>query len=464
MNQLTKKEWLRLSIIFLPNLMISLNTYMLQVALPEIQKTLGITFSDAQFILTGYSLGLATFLILSSFFGNRWGQKNILLLGISFFFVLSIIGGITSSETVLILVRIGQGISGALIQPQVMVLMREGFSKDQQPFIFSLYGMVIGLGFTFGLLLGGIIMKLNLFNLGWRNIFFFNLPVCLLILCMSSLIPKREPITKDSVDVKGSSLLVLGSFLLVYQIIYFKNITSVVIILIGLALLFFFRKVEKVRLNKKQTVLVDFSIFQEPNFLRGIASVFCVYMSMFGLFFLMTYYAQLGLGKSVFQTGFIFLPLGIGFTLASIASANWLKKMGNQLLLLGVLGMLGSLIILMFSLKNQPDLFTFFNLFLLFLYGLFLGITTTPLIGIILIDVSTEFSGLASSIINMVMYFSNIMGVALIGGAFKKIAGQTNNYLFGFSYSLTGVLLCLVLTGYYFKITFIEEKKRSSSI
>ncbi|MDT2834104.1 MFS transporter [Vagococcus carniphilus] len=86
MNQLTKKEWLRLSIIFLPNLMISLNTYMLQVALPEIQKTLGITFSDAQFILTGYSLGLATFLILSSFFGNRWGQKSILLLGISFFF------------------------------------------------------------------------------------------------------------------------------------------------------------------------------------------------------------------------------------------------------------------------------------------------------------------------------------------------------------------------------------------
>ena len=118
----------------------------------------------------------------------------------------------------------------------------------------------------------------------------------------------------------------------------------------------------------------------------------------------------------------------------------------------------------MFSLKYQPDLFTFFNLFLLFLYGLFLGITTTPLIGIILIDVSTEFSGLASSIINMIMYFSNIMGVALIGGAFKKIAGQTNNYLSGFSYSLIGVLLCLVLTGYYFKTTFIEEKKRSSSI
>ncbi|MEG0551058.1 MAG: MFS transporter [Vagococcus sp.] len=461
MNKLTKGEWLRLSIIFLPNLMISLNTYMLQVALPEIQHTLGVPFNDAQFILTGYSLGLATCLIISSFLGNRLGQKKVLLGGVLLFLILSIIGGSTTSANLLIMVRIGQGVSGALIQPQVMVLMREGFSKEKQPIIFSVYGMVIGLGFTFGLLLGGLIMEWNFFGLGWRNIFYFNIPICLIILCLNYLIPRKVPMTTSSLDIPGSFLLMLGSFVLVYHIIYFSGVESSVFIVIGLVILLIFWQTEQKRKQDQKNVLVDFLVFKEVDFFKGIMSVFSVYMSMFGFFFLITYYAQLGLSKTVYETGFIFLPLGIGFTVASITSSKWLKRLGNRLLMIGTVGMIVSILLLMITLILQPDLYAPFNLLLLCLYGIFLGITTTPLIGIILMKVSSDFSALASSIINMMMYFSNIIGVAFIGGFFKRVEYNTHSYLNAFQLALIGVIICLLLTAICFYSLF--HRKRNSA-
>ena len=455
MKQLTKKEWFRLSLILLPNLMISLNTYMLQVALPEIEVSLEMTFKDAQFVLTGYSLGLASFLIISSFLGNRLGQRKILLAGIFSFMLLSLIGGSTNSALVLIIIRILQGISGALIQPQVMVLMREGFSKEKQGIVFAIYGMVIGLGFTFGLLLGGIIMELNFGGASWRNIFFINIPICLVILLLSSLIPTKVPITSENLDKSGSLLLISGSFLLAYHIIYFSNFLSLLIILLALFLLTFFYQVEK----RKRHPLVNFRVFKEPLFLKGVLSVFSIYLTMFGFFFLVTYYAQQGLGKTVYQTGFIFLPLGIGFTCASISSSYYLKKLGNHLLLKGIGLMVISLLLLILNVTSyQEDLLAISNTLLLFSYGVGLGFTTTPLIGLILIEVSSFFSALASSIINMTMYFSNIIGVALLGSVFKTSVYKTESYQLSFSITLSVIILLLILAYRLFKQLLKKEK------
>ena len=450
-EKLTKAEMLRLSIILLPNLMISLNTYMLQVALPEIQKGLGSSFSDAQFVLTGYSLGLASFLIISSFLGNRLGQKKVLLTGIILFMLLCLIGGSTSSVTVLILVRIGQGIAGALIQPQVMVLMREGFSVEKQSLVFGIYGMVIGLGFTFGLLLGGFIMKWNLVDLGWRNIFFINIPFCLLIVCLQQLIPKKEKSVSGTIDKSGSLLLIVGSFLLVYQLIYFVGVKSTLLISLSLIVLVIFYHLEKSYLKKEKMPLVDVRVFKEAKFLIGLLSVFSVYVTMFSLFFLMTYYAQEDLGKTVFQTGFIFLPLGIGFTVASITSSKVLKKIGNHLLIIGVLGMIASLCLLSFSVLQQPDLFSIYNMLLLALYGVFLGFTTTPLVGIILIKVSSHYSAVASSLINMTMYFANILGVALLSQLFKLSFVQSSRFVYSLIFIVIELLISLIMITYLCK-------------
>lgn len=455
MKQLTKEELFRLSIILLPNLMISLNTYMLQVALPEIEQSLSMSFNDAQFVLTGYSLGLASFLIISSFLGDRLGQKKILLIGIFFFMLLALIGGSTHSAKVLILVRIFQGITGALIQPQVMVLMREGFSKEKQGPVFAIYGMVIGLGFTFGLLLGGIIMEWNLAGNSWRNIFFINIPVCLLVLLLSRFIPERKGISQENLDKVGSLLLIGGSFLLAYHIVYFAGLSSFFFILVAALILFLFFLVEK----KQTHPLVQLAVFKEDSFSKGLLSVFSIYLTMFALFFLVTYYAQEGLGKSVFETGFIFLPLGIGFTIASISSSYFLKKRGNHLLLIGILMMIFSLFLLAISVSKQSDLFAFFNISLLFLYGIGLGFTTTPLIGIILIKVTSRFSALASSMINMTMYFSNIIGVALMGNLFKGIVQSKDSYVLSFICSLLAIVVVLVMTFFLFKSLLIKKEK-----
>ncbi|QIL46503.1 MFS transporter [Vagococcus coleopterorum] len=468
MKKLSVKEWVTLSVILLPNLLISLNTYMLQVALPEIQTQVGASYGQAQYILSGYALGLAATLILSGKLGDVFGYKRLLIVGILGFMLVSIVGATAISGTILIVVRILQGIFGACIQPQVLVLMRNQFDKAVQPLVFSIYGVVIGLGFTFGLMLGGLIININAFDLGWRNIFIINIPFCLLILLGMRLLETQPAISADKIDWLGAGLLSSGLLLVINSLYQLQNKQAmsfqVVMIFVAVGLLVAFYLIEKQRKEKGKVVLVDLELFDNSFYSLGLASVLFVYLNMFSVFFLITYYVQSGLGNSVAETSLAFLSLGVGFILTSVSSSKLLSVVGDKLLLFGTAVMGIALLYLSQSVMLQPELLSWSNSLLLFMYGLGLGATTTPLVGIILQGLDMRFMGIGGALLNTVMYLASSLGVCAIGFFFQNSLGKSlakaslSDYQRAFSHSLwlSAIYLVILL------VIFIEMKRKKT--
>lgn len=460
-NETNKKQqfnWFALAIILLPNLIISLNTYMLQVALPQIQLDVDATFTQAQYILSAYSLGLSALLIIGGRLGDLFGQKKLLVLGLVGFLLASISGALTSSPDVLIFIRLIQGGFAACIQPQVLVLMRQEFKEDDQPLVFGIYGVVIGLGFTFGLMFGGIIMSANIMGLGWRNIFLFNIPGCLLVLIGM----KKLDIKTKLVSVKDSSKfdwwsvgLLVPSILLVinslYQIQTGAFYLELLLILLGSVGIVLFFKIERIRKIQHKSVVVDTELFKNTYYNKGLFTVFFTYVAMFSLFFIITYYAQYGLSKTVGGTSLIFLTLGLGFIFSSLASSHLLAVVGKSILLVGCVGMIVSLASLSFSILLMPNLLSPLNATLLFLYGGFLGATTTPLVGIVLQKVSVKTLGIGGAFINTVMYLANVIGVCVAGLLFQYFLkasldnASLKDYQHAFSLSLWVISCYLVV-------------------
>lgn len=131
-QQVDSRRWYALGVILLPTLLISLNTYMIQVALPSMQYSLNASFSEAQLIVTGFSLGLAVALIISGKLGDIYGRKRMLMIGVSGFTVMAVLGGLTSDPALLIVIRIVQGLLRRLFNLRFYLRCRSAFCQRKK--------------------------------------------------------------------------------------------------------------------------------------------------------------------------------------------------------------------------------------------------------------------------------------------------------------------------------------------
>ncbi|MCE5172735.1 MFS transporter [Paenibacillus profundus] len=429
-QQVDPRRWYALAVILLPTLLISLNTYMIQVALPTMQNSLHASFSEAQLMVTGFSLGLAVALIVSGKLGDIYGRKRMLLIGVSGFTVMAALGGLTSDPTLLIAIRIVQGLAAALIQPQVLSTMQVSFLPREKALAFGFYGAMIGFGFAFGLILGGILVNWNPFDLGWRTVFFFNVPFGILVLLLLPIIPESRGGRAQSIDWAGTVLLMSGLFLLVYPLSEGQKqgwpIWTWSCLLLALPVLFAFIAVEIRKRKRDASPLVDLTIFKHRSFGVGMATVVLIYLSMFSFFFILSYYLQFGLHYNVQYTSLIFLPLGIGFFLTSLVSSRIVRRWGMAVLKIGALVMGGCILLLIGSLYvDAMDLLHVRNILILLIYGLGLGMVTTPLVNVVLSAVPIKDAGTGSGLFTTFMYLANSLGVALIGILFSASLGQS---------------------------------------
>jgi len=423
------RRWYTLAFILLPILLNSLNTYMIQVALPLIQSSLNVSFSDAQLIVTCFSLSLSVALVLSGKLGDIYGRKRMLLIGVSGFTLMALLGGLTTIPTLLIVIRIVQGLAAALIQPQVLSMMQINFLPREKGLVFSIYGALLGFGFAFGLTLGGLLIHWNVFDLGWRAVFFFNVPFGILILLCLPLMPESRGNQTQRIDWIGTVLIMSGLFLLVYPLSEGKKqgwphwIWGCLVL--ALIVLITFIAVEIRKQTRGDSPLIDLTIFRQRLFAVGMLSVISIYLSMFSFFFILTYYLQFGLHLDAQATSLAFLPLGGGFFLTSLISSRIVGRWGRAVLRIGALVTASCcfLFILLLHIDAVNRLQLPF-LVLLLVYGLGLGLVTTPLTRVVLGTVPAKDAGTGSGLFNTVMYLANSLGVGLIGILFSSVLRQ----------------------------------------
>ncbi|WP_343527503.1 MFS transporter [Sphingomonas sp.] len=188
--------------------------------LPAIGRDLHLSDAQAQWIVAGYSLSFAILLILGGRLGDMFGGRRMFLLGVGGFTIASILCGIAGSSDLLVAARIGQGVAGALMAPQVMTMIQLLYDPVERIGRMAWFGVVGGMAAIAGPLLGGVIVALNLFGLGWRLVFLLNVPIGLAAIGAGLfLLPSTQRQPGWRVDILGTLLFGGSLFALLFPII-----------------------------------------------------------------------------------------------------------------------------------------------------------------------------------------------------------------------------------------------------
>lgn len=200
--------------------MIVLDFFVVNVALPSMQADLHASTSAIEWVVAGYGLTFAVFLIAGGRLGDMVGRRRTFAAGLALFVVASAACGLAPNPTVLVVARLAQGMAGALISPNVLAIMGVAFPGPARVRAITVYGMVMGLAAAGGQLLGGILIQANLFGWGWRTVFLINVPVGLVALAFTRrLVPESRVEHAGRIDVGGNVLAILGMTALVLPLV-----------------------------------------------------------------------------------------------------------------------------------------------------------------------------------------------------------------------------------------------------
>lgn len=423
MAQKIRSHWLILVLLAAAQLMVVLDSSVVNVALPAVQSTFNLSSTGLQWIVTAYTLTFGGFLLFGGRAADLFGRKRMFLIGIALFTIASLIDGLSQNGSMLIVLRAVQGLAAALMSPAalsiVLITYKEGHERNTA---LSIWGSVGAGGAAIGVLLGGVLTQ----YLNWRWNFFINIPIGIAIFTAAwHLLPKHESEEKNaSLDLPGAISVTGAALLLVSGIAEgptngWGSLTTWAYFIGSALLLTFFIFNEK----RAKRPLVPLGIFKNRNLTGANLVLFPVVASMFSTFFFGSLYLQNVLHFDPVLTGFSFLTTPVVIAFTAINVPRLVKRIGfKPIIVAGPLFITSALLVL----AHVPvDGSYFANVFpALVLLGLgggmsFVGGTIAATSG-----VKPNQSGLASGLLNTSQQIGGSLGLAVLTGV--ATAGAAN--------------------------------------
>jgi EmrB/QacA subfamily drug resistance transporter len=435
-----RRRWIALAVLCLGQLMMILDSTIVNVALPSIQHDLGFSQGNLTWVMNGYLITFGGFLLLAGRLGDLVGRKRVFLTGLVLFTAASVFCGIANSQGLLIGARLLQGVGGAVASAVILAIIVTEFpERAEQAKAMGLYAFVSAGGGSIGLLAGGALTQ----SLDWHWIFFVNVPIGIVAFLLGSrLIVENEGIgLGGGVDWLGSVLITLatmaGAFAIVKSSDY--GLTSARTLGVGggaLVLLAGFLWLESRLQNPIMPLrILRLRALMGSSLVRGL-----LVTGMFSAFFLGSLYLERVLGYDAISTGLAFLPLTAAIAVMSMGvSARLVERVGAvNTLVAGLAGIIAGLVLLATQGVHAsyfPGLF-----FAFLLLGLGAGASFLPLLTIGMADAPQRDAGLASGIVNVSVQLFGAIGLASLG----TIATDHTKAL-----SSSGHALASALTGGY---------------
>lgn len=423
---------LMLAVMLLSVFMAVANIFIVNVATPSIQRGLHADFYGVQFVISAYTLSYAVALIIGGRLGDRYGRKKMLLIGVAGFTVASLLCGISNGVGILTFVRVLQGLSAALISPQVLSLIQAQYPVEKRGMIFGLYGAAQGLAASTGQLIGGLLLQWNPGGLEWRMVFFFSIPIGLFILCMVPFIPESKDTASSKLDWFGAALAAAGLLLLVYPLVQGQKegwpVTLVICLILSFPVLAIFVWTQQRLLRAGRAPFMNVNLFGQRAFGMGIIVVFLLMSSQAAFFLIAAYLLQIGLGFTALKSGLVILPMGLGYFLASLLSARVAGKIGAHVLSIGsIMTAAGyvSLALTVLGTGMSPNVLLWIPA--LILLGAGQGFIAAPLTNVVLSKVRKPDIGSGSGILTTGMQVASAIGIGLIGIIWMNSLGHEAN-------------------------------------
>jgi EmrB/QacA subfamily drug resistance transporter len=442
----SRRPWLILAICCMSLLIVSIDSTIVNVALPSIERGLDASLSDLQWAVDAYTLVIASFLMVSGSMGDRLGRRRVFQTGLLLFTIGSLLCSLSTSVTELVLFRCLQALGGSMLNPVALSIVSNVFTERKaRARALGVWGAVFGVGLALGPVLGGVLVT----TLSWRAIFWINIPIGVAAIVLTQLfVPESKAPRARRFDPYGQVLIIVMLATLTYAVIEGPSYGW------GSALIIAMFAVGVVA--AASLVLVE-SRIREPllqvRFFRSVpfsgASVIAVlaFGVLAGFLFLNTLYLQDDRGYSALHAGLLTVPMAVMICIFAPISGRLVGSRGPRLPLV-VAGLVMAVAAAgMLELSNTTSTGYLIGDYVLF--GLAFGLVNAPISNTAVSGMPNSQAGVAASVASASRQTGNALGVA-IGGSL--VAGAADAQLASASHAAWAVLcacgLGILVIGY----------------
>ena len=430
------RKWWTLAAVSFGLFMIMLDNTVVNVALPSIQRELGIGLSELEWIVTGYALSFAALMLTGGKLADMVGRRRIFVLGIVVFTVASLLCGIAESSEMLIGARVLQGVGAALMNPATLSIISATFPPAQRGMAIGIWAGVSALALAIGPLVGGLLTE----HVGWEWIFFVNVPVGILGIAASYLFidESKDTSHEQRLDLPGLLTSGIGLFALTYGLIEANTYGWTSGRILGAFAVAAIGLVSFVLLERHQRLpMLDLTLFRSGTFAGANLVILLVAFAMFGIFLFVSLYMQNILGYSAVQAGAAFLPMTILIILIAPIAGKTTDRIGSRWLMTA--GMTLIAVQLFYFSTLGVDASYWDLLPALLIGGIGMALTMTPSAAAVVRSVPVDKSGVGSAVLNSFRQVGGSIGIAVMGAIVAhEVGGRRTPEAFvdGFSRAL----------------------------
>jgi EmrB/QacA subfamily drug resistance transporter len=453
-------KWAPLAVILCGTFVSVLDFFVVNVALPSIQGSLHAGPAAIEWVIAGYALTSASFLVCGGRLGDHYGRRRLFMAGVGLFTLSSVLCAAAPSPAFLVGGRIAEGVGTAVMAPNVLSILGTTYTGPDRVRAISVYGMVMGVAAVGGQLLGGLLISANVAGMGWRTIFWVNVPVGVAALIAAPrLVPESRAARAGRLDIAGAVLLTAGLTAIVLPLLDGREdgwpTWSWACLAAGPVLLIAFAVQLRRTKRRGGQPLLDPAIFAVRAFRSGLACQVLFWCQQAAGYLLLALYLQQGRGLSPIESGGVFSVLAAGYLITSFPAPKLTVRFGRSVVLAGALvATLGDLLLaaaVWHGGTSEPLAALFPGLLLL---GAGQGLCITPLTTTVLSHATPSTAGSVSGALATAQQLGNAIGVALSGIVFYGLLAH--GYGVAYRWSVAEMATLLLGTA---ALTFLIPKR-----
>ena len=403
-------------------LIVSMDATIVNVALPAIRTDLNASVSSLQWVIDIYTLVLASLLMVSGATADRYGRKRLFQIGLVTFAIGSLACSLAPSVGVLIAARALQAVGGSMLNPVAMSIITQIFvDPRERARAIGVWGSVVGISMAAGPIVGGVLID----TIGWRAVFWINLPICLIAIVLTAiLVPEsRSPIMR-TLDPIGQALAMIALGGAVYGLIegpghgWGSTRTIVVFVVAAVAFVGFL-----LWERRHDDPFIDLRFFGSVPFASATVIAICAFANWGGFLFLMSLYLQEDRGFSAVGTGAMLVPPAVAVLICSPLSGRAVGRWGTRpsLVIAGIALLISSSMMLFIDDATPIPLLAF----MFFIFGLGFGMINAPITNSTVAGMPRHRAGAASAVASTSRQIGVSLGVALAGSVTGLAAAHT---------------------------------------
>lgn len=440
-------RWLPLAIVLCGTFVLILDAFIVNNALASIQRTLGAGPDAIEWIVAGYGLSMASLLVCGGRLGDRYGRRRLFSIGLAVFIVASTLCALSPSPGFLVAARVIQGTGSALMAPNVLAVVGVTYSGRDRVRAITAYAIVMGVAAVGGQVIGGLLLQADPLGLGWRTVFWVNLPVGVTALVLARrFVPESRSAERGPVDLPGAGLLVLAVVAVMLPLVDGREAgwpgwswacLAASFPVMGLFSLYVVRAARRGR-----RPLLDPHLFSFPAFRISLLVQLCFSGHQAACFLVIALFLQEGRRLSPLEAGGLFAVMAIGYFAVSLRAPSLTRRFGRGLVGIGAVGAAaGDLLLALAAGRGGLGVPLLALTPGLLLSGAGQGLCMTPLTSIVLAGADSASAGSITGSLATVQQVGNAVGVGLIGIVFFGVLPRGPAMAFAWSAAAMTVLL-----------------------